>query len=363
LVGLLGRWAEQHALLVEVAEAANLLRDPALITHVRLREKEKIVADPASDLGEARRIVEGVIEMRSELGDQQGLASADALYAPICVREGRMAEALAHWDRALAAAEANGWRSKRRAHAIVIAKTLPMGSVPVGEATRRCAELILIDPSDRMLEARVSGYMSALVAMAGRAEEALELAARTGRDLDELTVIPSLHTRNAVAEAKEYVGDRAAAIEERETIFRTLDEIAAGRPSWPRMCLAYRLALLYCDEGRWDDAERRLAYGRELPALTHFREEAVLRLAGRARVAAHHGRTGEAVGLATNAVALAQQSDMLNLRGRVWEALAEVQRAAGREADAAVAVAAALVLYEQKENVAAAARLRSAVGA
>ena len=50
---------------------------------------------------------------------------------------------------------------------------------------------------------------------------------------------------------------------------------------------------------------------------------------------------------------------MLNLRARIWLALAEVQRAAGHAAEADAAVATALGLYEQKGNVAAADCLRA----
>ena len=50
-----------------------------------------------------------------------------------------------------------------------------------------------------------------------------------------------------------------------------------------------------------------------------------------ARLAAHRGELAEAVALAQRAVELAERSDMLNLRARVWLALAEVQRAARRD--------------------------------
>jgi class 3 adenylate cyclase/tetratricopeptide (TPR) repeat protein len=363
LLGMLGRPAERDSLLAEVVDTATRLGDPALIMRARMMEAAGIVSNPESDLEVPRKIVEGAVETLSELGDQHGLALADGIYGAICVREGRMADALAHRERALAAAEASGWRAMRRQAITQIAWILVLGPAPVGDAIRRCEELILIDPSD-LQESRVSGRMSALVAMAGRAEEALELVERSSRLCDEFTaVVPSLITSDAVAEAKEYAGDRAAAIEEREAQCEKLDEIFAGRLEAWAISAVYKLALLYCDEGRWEDAERRLAYGAELPVPAQFRQEAVLRLAGRARLAAHHGRHDEAVGLATKAVELAEQSDMLNLRGRIWEALAEVQRAAGREAEAAAVVATALALYEQKENVAAAERLRSMVWA
>jgi hypothetical protein len=85
----------------------------------------------------------------------------------------------------------------------------------------------------------------------------------------------------------------------------------------------------------------------------------VLGLAARARIAAHRGDTAGAVALAQRAVELADQSDMLNLRARVWLALAEVQRCNGQKTKADAAAAAALRLYESKGNVTAAAPLRA----
>jgi hypothetical protein len=118
------------------------------------------------------------------------------------------------------------------------------------------------------------------------------------------------------------------------------------------MMYAYRLALLYCDDSRWEDAGRCLDYGSEVPVPPFFREEAVLGLAARARMAAHSGELAEALTLARRAVEFAERSDMLNLTARVWLALAEVQRERGQTAEADATVARAFGLYEEKGNVA-----------
>jgi hypothetical protein len=61
------------------------------------------------------------------------------------------------------------------------------------------------------------------------------------------------------------------------------------------------------------------------------------------------------------AVEVADRSDRLNLRGRVWVALAQMRRDGGEPAEAEDAIAAALRLYEAKGNVAAAAHVRAAL--
>jgi hypothetical protein len=84
-------------------------------------------------------------------------------------------------------------------------------------------------------------------------------------------------------------------------------------------------------------------------------------LAVEARLATHHDEPDEGVRLAQYAVELAETTDALDVRARVWLALAEVQQAAGHGAEAEAALAEALGLYEQKGNVAAADRLRSGI--
>jgi tetratricopeptide (TPR) repeat protein len=309
-----------------------------------------------AEFQEAGRVFAEAIETLSELGDQLGLAEAYRWQGAWFGREGRTAERHAAYERALAAAEASGNRLMRRNVMEAVAYALYQGPAPVDEAIRRCEEMIHSNDGDRALEAGIGRFMAALVAMAGRAEEAVELHERSLRVLDEMNITGTpVPWRYAAAETREYAGDRAGAI--RELTWRPLKVSALA------MVASYWRALLYCDEGRWDKAERRLAHGAQVPVPTRFRPEAPLRLAAEARIAAHHGRSAEALTLAHRAVELADLSDMLNLRGRVWAASAEVGESAGEGAAADAALARALQLYEQKGNVAAAAALRATANA
>jgi hypothetical protein len=60
------------------------------------------------------------------------------------------------------------------------------------------------------------------------------------------------------------------------------------------------------------------------------------------------------VTLGAQAVALAEQSDMLNLRAELWSALGASRRAAGSVAEAEAAFVEAVRIYSAKGNVAAA---------
>jgi hypothetical protein len=78
-------------------------------------------------------------------------------------------------------------------------------------------------------------------------------------------------------------------------------------------------------------------------------------------VLALQGDAGEAERLAREAVALVAPTDLLNLRGDVWLALAVALWAHGSADEATAALSEAVRLYEQKGNVAGAAHAGAVV--
>jgi tetratricopeptide (TPR) repeat protein len=81
----------------------------------------------------------------------------------------------------------------------------------------------------------------------------------------------------------------------------------------------------------------------------------------RAKALARKGELAQAELLAREAVALAEETDGLNLHGDALLDLAEVLRVAGRPSDAVAAAGRALPLYERKGNLVLAARARAAL--
>ena len=166
--------------------------------------------------------------------------------------------------------------------------------------------------------------------MAGRADEALVAIRRSFPVLDATDRMLSIRVYKVlVAETMELAGDLAGAEEQLRSkwqLFRGLDH---WDPDARAIQAARQLAHLYCDQGRWDEAERCLEYGRDVQIPDYFRHESVLRLAVGARVAAHRGRSEEATALAGRAAAMADGSDFLNLRARTWLAVAEVDERGG----------------------------------
>ena len=81
-----------------------------------------------------------------------------------------------------------------------------------------------------------------------------------------------------------------------------------------------------------------------------------------ARLKAHRGEHDKALDLAQSAVEHEDRGDDLNAQATTRLGLAEVQRASGRTEEAEHATAAALALFEQKGNIAAADRVRRTAG-
>ncbi|MGZ8696680.1 MAG: hypothetical protein ACXWZ1_04935, partial [Gaiellaceae bacterium] len=112
--------------------------------------------------------------------------------------------------------------------------------------------------------------------------------------------------------------------------------------------------------GRLDEAEECVRRGEEVVATT---EPEPLVRAGlvRARVLARRGELVEAELLVREAVARADQTDALNLRGDAWLALAEVLSLAGK--DARPELEQAIALFERKGNLVMAGRARARMAA
>jgi DNA-binding SARP family transcriptional activator len=355
-----GRRPQANAILSAVLDAAAGLKDRGLAAEAVLELLGRQAGDPQFDSEAMRRDAEAAIEVFLQLGDRRGLARARRRRALAWEYEGRWSEACADLERARVDADACGDQDMRRWVIGSLARALCHGPTPVGEAICRCQELRAQHPGDRVLEAIVTRCLSSLYAMAGRFDDARDSVERSSLVLDRLDRrTASAIYRTHSAEARELLGDVAGA--RKELLARW--HLKAGwdhTPDLRAMASAYYVALLYCDDGCWVDAERCLDYGRDVPVPHSFRTAFARGLAARARVAAHRGDLVEALKLARGAVELAGQSDDLNLRARVWLALAEVLRANGNGAEADIAVATAARLYEAKGNVAAATSLRAA---
>jgi class 3 adenylate cyclase/tetratricopeptide (TPR) repeat protein len=358
-----GRIAESEELLGRTVEVATALGERGLAARALVHiSTQRLDADPAVGGEEMVPVAEDAIETFEALGDTLGLAEAGLMLGSALSRAGRFADSIAATERGLAMAQAAGATGIRRLIVDRLAERICDGPLAAYDAIARLEELRAANRDDRVLEAVIARQLSFALAMAGRFDEARAHLDASTPALDEadLTDLTWAHSRWKVSETLLLVGEAAAAEQDLIAVWQHFRDSRGTASSARAMLAAAWLALLCCDQGRWQEAAGYLAYGQEVDCSppTRGKGYAYLRLAARARVAAQAGEHTEAVELARKGVELAPSFNSLNGEARAWHALAQVQRAAGNEAEADAAVARALELYERKGNIAAAARLR-----
>ena len=361
-VGESGRTPEAYSIGEELYERAAALGDRGLAAHARLRLAGLGPGrEPGADLDAARTTCLEVIDTFTELGDEMGLARAVRITGLLCAFEGRTAEQEQWLERALVHADACGDLPTRRLVTQSLAMSLVWGPTPAERALHRCEELRARSQEDRLLAAVIVRCLSTLQAMAGRYDEARALYSAAGRVLDDARLDSSSWiSRSLSAHTLELIGDRPGAERELNERWAYFRGSLGGAPHVNAIESAYDLALLYCDDGRWDEAEACATFYRDVPVPLRVRPHATAcGLAAEARVAAHRGELGRASALAARALELAERTDRLDVLPRAWLAIADVEQASGRDDRADAAASRALELYERKGNLAAAARLQA----
>jgi DNA-binding SARP family transcriptional activator len=364
-----GQTTEARALFDEALETATRLGERGLAAEARVLTGWRDWLGPVDLLAphgrveERRQIAEDAIVTFTELGDVRGLALARHLLAYAYRGAGRAADACAELELALVDAETSGHAPTRSRVISQLLQMLLTGPAPVADAIRRCEELRRSATGDAVLAATIERGLAPLYAMAARDDEARECLRRAAEVLDQLDYHTQVWFRLYAAKAERLLGDWAAAEQNLVAVWRRFGGEDGGAPRLQAWAAARDLGSLYCDQGRWDEAERWLYWKVEtaLPTLeqapTHIGW--ALWIAASARLALHRGEADEALRFARRAVEIGEQTDYSNDLAEAWQALAEVEHAGGRSAEADAAVAAALALYERKGNLAAAAQLRA----
>jgi tetratricopeptide (TPR) repeat protein len=244
-------------------------------------------------------------------------------------------------------------RDEQEARAWVV-MTLVFGPRPAKEAIARC-EAMLTEAAGRWVEGHVLLALGALRFLTGETALGRELCTRGHDVLNELGMrLWSAGSVNVSALGAMAGGD----LETAERLFRwgiaELEEM--DEQAWSgaaRLCLARVL----CERGGYEEAE---ALCRHVSSLWGEDDPNVVIVGGGAlaRVRASGGKFEEALELARRAVARAEQTDALLMRGDAWWDLAQVARQAGYADEADDALREALAVYEQKGMTVAASRVR-----
>ena len=199
-------------------------------------------------------------------------------------------------------------------------------------------------------------YRGRALAMLGRFEEARALLAQVRAELaDRGGGLPLAGaTSRSSVDIELLAGDPAAAAKLGEEGCRLYDEL--GQKS--RLSTAAgRLAQAYYSLDRLEEAEAWAGRCAELGTSGDALNEMVWRQA-RAKVLARRGEHAEAELLAREAVAIGEETDLLDPQADTHADLAEVLRLAGKPDEAAAALEQSLERYERKGNVVMAERAR-----
>jgi predicted ATPase len=348
-----GRMLEARAIAQELYERATALGERGLAAHGRSYATPNPFFDHEADRDTAEAAFLELIQVFTELGDRAGLAQATRRLALVYRMNGSRAVAIEWLEKALEHALASDDVSTRRAVINSLANDMTVSPIPVGDALERLEQLLALSGDDRILQAAIIRHRGSLLAMAGRFDESRECGRWADPILDEAGVESlSWGSLGSASYARYLNGDVEGAARAIESKWHAYP-VEEGKTQSLAISASFVLANFYCDQGRWDEAQKCIA------AYPTARASNPSRLSAEARIAAHHGKVEEALELAHRAVAGVERTDMPNERAARWLSLAEVQRAAGLATDADSSVENAIRLFEQKGNIAAVARIRN----
>jgi class 3 adenylate cyclase/tetratricopeptide (TPR) repeat protein len=191
-------------------------------------------------------------------------------------------------------------------------------------------------------------YRAGALAMLGRFDEARAILAETRTEQAERgggALLANLIAFESVW-VELWAGDPIAAVEFGAEGFRLHEEL--GEQAFLPHAAANLAQALYALD-RLDEADAWAGRAAELGASDDARKEMLWRQV-KSKVLARRGEHAEAERLAREAVALCDETDMLDAQGDVYADLAEVLIHTGKPAEAASALEQALERYERKEN-------------
>src|SRR5919197_2873919 len=342
-----GEIARAESLLNGLIEAASASSDrqqewSALIE----RAARKAIAGGEPSSQELLRVSQEAIEVFEELGDDAGLARAWHRIAYTHQMRSRFGPAEEASERALVHARKAQDHHEEARIIDALCTSLLYGPAPAEEAIDRCEQMLEWARESRVMQANIGISLAGLKAMRGDFAEARALVAKAR------SIYKDLGLRLAVAGLTQVVGpleilagDLDAAHRELRDGFDILEPV--GSRGYQAALLAHVLYL----QGESDQASHYAQVAEDEAADDNIAAQVLWRSV-RARL------EGEP-DLAHEAVALADRTDALNLRGDALVNLAEVLRLEDEPEEAAEAMRRAVELYELKGNIVASRRASS----
>jgi tetratricopeptide (TPR) repeat protein len=338
-------WAEVYL------EQARRADDPAVVAKARLLGA-LVAAYAGSGTDTTRGVIEAAskaIETFEERGDESGLATAYRLLAwahGTACHFGQAAEAA---EQAVAHARAAGDERQRTRAAASYAIAALHGPTPVAEAIEHCREILEQSGDDHRLNGLVTSLLAPLEAMRGdfdRARTHARTARTTLQELGARVLAASTSQETSVVEM--LAGNPAEAVRQLQDDY---DELTRMGERYLLSTIAGELARAHCLAGDLDAAFEMTRVAEELSAEDDIGSQALWRSV-RARVLAHRdGDLTEAIRLASAAVGILSESDVLVRQADALLDLADILRLAGSPEPATKSLDEAAALLERKGNV------------
>ena len=349
-----GQLQQEREVLEEALEATRKSADERVEAYARLELASLLPHfDAESDAAdELRQAAERAVTVFERLGDDRGLARALLHVADAHWLRCRVAPMQPLLERArehaLRAGDAYELAQIRQA----LVRAAAVGPMAVDEAVVQCQEILEEASGDRLTEALTANGLAYLEAMRGRFDEARRLGALS---------------RGMLQRARTHLHDggdgrldrRGGAACRRRRFGRTpvaggLRDARGSRGEGELLDDRGMSGRGAVRPGRFDEAERLTEVSEQATFSDDFTSQVQWR-ATRSKVRAQRGDLVTAEGLAREAVARADETDLPSLRGAARTSLAEVLLMAGRPDESTDVIDEAVALYEAKGNTAAAA--------
>jgi class 3 adenylate cyclase/tetratricopeptide (TPR) repeat protein len=353
-----GDLTRADGILREVITAAAEVGDRGLEAIAQIdREYLRLYIDPTTREERVLETAGRAIEIFEELGNDEGLAKAWSLRAQTFWDRCSYGEMEDMLERALVHADRAG-DERSRSHILnFLARSAHLGPMPVEEGLRRCEDIHAQARGDPALDAVALAMIGALKAQVGSFDEArasCRSSRAIGAEFGLGAWLAALPLYSGPIEL--LAGEPEAAERELRVGYDALIEMGeVGRLSTEAAFLAQALHA----QGRYEEAEYFTGVCEGATTLDDVFSHVAWR-GVRSKAFARKGELEHAELLAREAVALAEQTDGLNLHGDALLDLAEVLRTVGRPAEAVAATERALSLYERKGNLVSAERARAA---
>jgi class 3 adenylate cyclase/tetratricopeptide (TPR) repeat protein len=348
-----GQTVEAAAGLAAAAERAASAghRIAELALRLEKGNYDILLASPDS-VAKQRRLADEALPIVEADGDEWGLTVVCGALVIVGELEGQScADLVATSERVLA----HAWRADDPLWAAWAERNVSIyqyvGATPVEECLR------WLDEHPHVERRGVLPHRERLLAMLGHFDEAhalLEGVAERAAELGAARHMMSLGWRNFdVAKLEGRWAEAEAAARQ------ACEAAEAGAELGNYMFFCCMRAEALVELGRLDEADEWLERGQGTAPSDETDPQVRSRLV-RARLLVFGGEFDEADRLAREAVARAEETDMLNLRGDALLELAHVLKLAGKDARAELEQA--LALYERKGNLVMAERTRAAFG-